>query len=152
MFASCLYDSSIQLHLFVVPDTQGRKLGSGSFGRVYVAEKKTTQEQFAMKIISLPVSDAEKLTFPDWKAELELAGHVESAFVVKIFECFETNDDVYLIMELCEKGTLFDEMLARKNRGESFTEAVWLFLLFFCLICDLGCHPFSLIGSPGIWI
>jgi polo-like kinase 1 len=136
--------------MFVVPDTQGRKLGSGSFGRVYVAEKNDTHEQFAMKIISLPVTQAEKLTFPDWKAELELAGRVESEFVVKIFECFETNEDVYLIMELCENGTLFDKIVERKDRGECFTEAVCFCLLVFCLIGDVNPRVFSLPGGPRI--
>jgi serine/threonine protein kinase len=84
-------------------DEKVRRIGSGTFGKVFLVEHKKTKKKFAMKSISKPVTEGERLTFPDWHPELELSELVDSEYVVKIIEVYETADEVHLIMELCER-------------------------------------------------
>jgi hypothetical protein len=77
-----------------------------------------------MKTIAKPTDPAEALQAPDWRLEVELNDRVESQYIVRIFEVYETDAEAHLIMEFCAHGTLASHMVRLKRIGRVLTEAV----------------------------
>ncbi|KAG1667632.1 hypothetical protein FOA52_001688 [Chlamydomonas sp. UWO 241] len=96
----------------------GRVLGKGSFGTTYLATKKGTNEQYAIKVIS-----KRKLTTPeeiqDVRGEVQilhhLAGHLN---VVCVGDVYEDKYNVCIVMDCCSGGELFDAIVARGSYSE----------------------------------
>ena len=98
-------------------------LGSGGFGTVYKAIKKDSDEKRAIKIIDKnrikeeylqaylsPMSEEDmKKAFDDLSMEIKNMKIVEknnNQNTVKFYECFETEDEFVIIMELCDENLL----------------------------------------------
>lgn len=45
-----------------------------------------------------------------------------SPFIVKIFDCFETTNHIYIILEYCNSGNLLELSRKRKKENNRFTE------------------------------
>ena len=96
----------------------GRKLGAGQFGTTYECEEKATQTMAACKVIPktklVSVDDV-----ADVRREVAILYHLGGEeHVVEIHGCFEDRDNVYIVMELCRGGDLYDTILERmKLRG-----------------------------------
>jgi len=45
-----------------------------------------------------------------------------SPFIVKIFDCFETTNHIYIILEYCNSGNLLELSKKRKKENNRFTE------------------------------
>ncbi|CAD8193903.1 unnamed protein product [Paramecium octaurelia] len=82
-----------------------QQLGQGVFGQVYLAKKKTTQEQVAVKI--LPKNN--QLTLSEIEILNELVKHSHPA-IVRIIDVYDQGTQVYVVQEFCNSGTLFDFM------------------------------------------
>jgi calcium-dependent protein kinase len=90
------------------------KLGEGSFGTVQLATSMATQDERAIKNIL-------KKKLPDVKrfaAEIEIHRSLDHPNVVKLFEIYEDARCMYLVMEYCTGGELFDRIV----EAGSFTE------------------------------
>ena len=84
------------------------KLGSGSFGNVYLARNKFTDEKVALKQIKK--SSANLLSDGEIKDEIEILKKLDHPDIVRIIESFNTRNSYYLITEYCEGGELFDQV------------------------------------------
>ncbi|KAF6032495.1 DCLK3 [Bugula neritina] len=95
----------------------GRVLGDGNFAVVNACQHRDTGHEYAMKII-----DKSKLRGKEHMIDNEIAimkaCHQEN--LVKLYEEFETREEIYLVMEYVKGGDLFD---AIKN-SVRFTEPV----------------------------
>jgi serine/threonine protein kinase len=92
-------------------------LGEGSYGAVYCAhsrQKTHNEEQVAIKII--PDADEDLTTL--WK-EIRFLQVLRSPFVVSFVESLLFDNELWLVMELCDGGSLND--LKEVNKGK-FTE------------------------------
>ena len=89
-----------------------KELGSGSFGRVLLAQHKITQAKYAIKAIDkrTEVNIQEK---PYFRREIEIMYRVHHPNVVKLFGHFEDNKYCYLIMEFIPGGNIYS--LVPKN-------------------------------------
>lgn len=79
-------------------------LGQGSFGVVYKATNIATKQSFAMKKI-----DKQTLGATGHKMlerEVAILKRVQHPHIVALEEVFETSENTYLFMELCDKGEL----------------------------------------------
>ncbi|KAL3664734.1 hypothetical protein V7S43_010482 [Phytophthora oleae] len=72
-------------------------LGSGKYSVVKRCTKKATGEQFAVKIID----KRQMIEVRFLKRELEIMYALRHDGVVRLLELFETNDSLFLVMELC---------------------------------------------------
>jgi hypothetical protein len=115
-------------------DELKKRLGSGAFAQVRLAEDLTTKKEYAMKILQKPANEFEKQTRPHWEDEVELSEKVDSEFVVKLFECYETDEDVYIVMEYCEMGSLADVIAVRRHEERPFNEEVPILFLILLTI------------------
>ena len=84
------------------------KLGSGSFGKVYLAQNKYTKEKVAMKVIKK--ANKELLSDGEINDEIEILKKLDHPDIVRIIESFNTKDSYVLVTEYCEGGELFDQV------------------------------------------
>lgn len=83
-------------------------LGTGSFASVLVGEKRQTKERFAIKILPLDKLKAQGLV--DVDNETVIAGQMQHANMVYLHESFKDDENMYLVMELCKGGDLYDHV------------------------------------------
>ena len=84
------------------------KLGSGSFGKVFLAENKYTKEKVAMKEIKK--SNKDLLSDGEIKDEIDILKSLDHPDIVRIIESFNTKDSYVLVTEYCEGGELYDQV------------------------------------------
>ncbi|CAJ0924657.1 16116_t:CDS:10, partial [Entrophospora sp. SA101] len=101
-------------------------LGEGSFGKVKLATHKLTGQKVAIKII--PKIHAENLT-----REIYHHRYLHHPHIVSLLEVISTETNIYIVMEYCEKGELFDFLLLQGGRlKENLARKI------FYQICDFG--------------
>ena len=81
-------------------------LGSGSYGKVFLAKnKKDATIQIAIKVIKKVNMSEEDLL--GLKREVAIMQQVDHPNIVKYFETYDDKKYIYLCMELCRGGELF---------------------------------------------
>ena len=84
-----------------------KMLGKGSFGEVYRAfDKKNPEFQVAIKVLK-----KDKMSIADLAHvmdEVDLLRKVDHPNIVEYFETYEEKKNLFLVMELCTGGELFD--------------------------------------------
>ena len=95
-------------------DIDQKVLGSGSYGKVFKAcDKKDKSLQIAIKVINKTKLDEEDLI--SLKNEVRLMQQVDHPNIVKYYETYDDNKYIYLCMELCTGGELFEKCTNRKR-------------------------------------
>jgi calcium-dependent protein kinase len=91
-----------------------KKLGDGSYGTVFLARDRTTQALRAIK--KMPKS---KIKNPErLRTEIEILKVSDHPNVVRLYEVMEDTRFIYLVMEVCSGGELFDYIVANKRLNE----------------------------------
>lgn len=84
----------------------GRTLGEGTFGKVKIGTHIVTGEKVAIKILEKSKikdkSDIERVT-----REIHILKIMRHPNVIQLYEIIETPKQLYLIMEMADKGELF---------------------------------------------
>jgi len=94
-------------------------LGAGAFGKVYKVEHKQTKQIYALKQISKQQLKHQKM-INQIKIEIKIMYSLHHPNIVKLYNHFEENDYIYLIIEFAEGGQLWDK-LNRKGRFDEKT-------------------------------
>ena len=82
-------------------------LGKGSFGEVYKAfDKKNPEFEVAIKVLRKSKMSTKDLAHV--MDEVDLLRKVDHPNIVEYFETYEEKKNLYLVMELCTGGELFD--------------------------------------------
>ena len=94
-----------------------KKLGKGSFGKVFQVRNKVTKKLYACKKISkLNMNSAQ------FQKEIDILMKMDHPNIIKLYEVFESDNSIYLIMEECFGGELFDRILKRIKTNSIYTE------------------------------
>ncbi|ESQ34907.1 hypothetical protein EUTSA_v10007293mg [Eutrema salsugineum] len=102
----------------------GRELGRGEFGITYLCTDRETHEALACKSISKRKLRT-AVDIEDVRREVAIMSTLpEHPNVVKLKATYEDNENVHLVMELCEGGELFDRIVARGHYTERAAAAV----------------------------
>ncbi|KUJ11767.1 kinase-like protein [Mollisia scopiformis] len=106
-------------------------LNHGSFGMVFMAEDLTTNEYVAIKCLTKKsaITDADSSFAVDERSE-ELACHARlgaHANIVNLIHSFETEAHIYIVLEFCSRGDLYEAI--RTGTGPLETEHVRRFML-----------------------
>jgi len=96
-------------------DMDKKKLGEGSYGTVCKGKNKATSQIRAIKSIS----KAQMKNLDRFKQEIALMKMMDHPNIIKLYETFEDHRNIYLVMELCSGGELFDRIIESGH----FTEA-----------------------------
>ena len=91
------------------------KLGKGSYGSVFLCRHKRSGDEFACKLISLNRINSHYLR----KLHLEIGIMKELTHpqIIQLHEAFFGSRTVYLVMELCSGGELFDYLQKNGQKG-----------------------------------
>lgn len=82
----------------------GRQIGSGAFGKVYVAVDKKTGRSVALKQVRVKNDSVAGILH-----EVELLTPMRNDYIVRMYDSFRTSlDSIYIALELCTGGELFD--------------------------------------------
>ncbi|KAK1444665.1 serine/threonine-protein kinase [Babesia gibsoni] len=99
-----------------VYDLHNHRLGKGSYGQVLKARHKETGETNAVKIIrKANIENAMRM-----KREISIMKTLDHPNIVKLLEVYEDEDCLYLVMEMCAGGELFDEIVRRGCFDEKY--------------------------------
>ncbi|XP_021849416.1 calcium-dependent protein kinase 24 [Spinacia oleracea] len=115
--------------------TFGKELGRGEFGVTYQCTEVATGENYACKTISKSKLRTE-VDIEDVKREVEIMRHFpKHPNIVAFKEAYEDKEAVYLVMELCQGGELFDRIVSRGHYCERAASQVVRTILQVVKVC-----------------
>ncbi len=91
-------------------------IGEGNFGKMKLAVYKPTGEEYAIKILNKDIIK-QKMKNVEFK-ENEIITKFHHINIVNVFELIEDKENFYIVMEYCQKGELFDYIVANKRLSE----------------------------------
>ena len=95
-----------------------KQLGKGGYGKVYQVRNKITGKLCACKKLSkINYKNLEK-----FKREVNILIEMDHPNIIKLYDVYESQNSLYLLMEECHGGELFDRIIKRIERNEMYTE------------------------------
>ena len=113
-----------------------KQLGKGGYGKVYEIRSKKTGEIRACKHLSkLNIKNLEK-----FKREIEILKKMDHPNIIKLYEVFESERSLYLVMEECKGGEVFDKIVERIQAKQMYSEKDAANIIQQVLSCIQYCH------------
>lgn len=120
-------------------------LGEGSYGAVYRARSRIDEnDEVAIKIIPDADDDMEAL----WR-EIRFLQVLRSPFVVSFIESLLFDNELWLVMELCDGGSLHDLKAAMKT---TFNEEQLKYIMAYRFVDIIGSCITLFIFSVAHWV
>jgi len=94
----------------------GQELGRGGFSIVREGRNKSTGEKVAVKFIEKKFVDQEELKL--LQREIDIMARVQHTNVLRLFEIFDTDQKLSLVMELVNGGELFYKIVDKGSYSE----------------------------------
>ena len=95
-----------------------KQLGKGGYGKVYQVRNKITRKYCACKKLSkLNIKNLEK-----FRREINILIKTDHPNIIKLYDVYESANSLYLLMEECHGGELFDRIIKRIERNDMYTE------------------------------
>mmetsp|Transcript_32983 Transcript_32983/g.60404 ORF Transcript_32983/g.60404 Transcript_32983/m.60404 type:complete len:691 (+) Transcript_32983:32-2104(+) len=101
--------------------------GQGTYGEVFIGRHRKTGARRAIKAVNKSalrryLTDTNSLNNFVWR-EVEILRHLDHPNIVRLFEAYEDEHRLYLIMELLEGGDLLERVAASQKRMSEFDAA-----------------------------
>ena len=93
-------------------------IGTGGFAKVYVGMHIPSKERVAIKIIDKEELFAEEINKKRLLLEISILKKVRHKNIIKLYEIMETPQTIYLVMEYCNTGELFDYIVSKDQLTE----------------------------------
>lgn len=97
-------------------------IGKGGFGEVKKVIHKVSQDVRAMKIIKKDQVDEQYLQ--TLQNEIKILKQLDHPNIVKLYEIYSDQDNIYLITEFLEGGELFDLILKTRHFNENIAARI----------------------------
>lgn len=94
-----------------------KPLGKGGFGEVWKVRNKITNKLFAIKLISKSKVIKDNMV-DQINREIEIMYKIDHPYIIKLYNHYEDDDYLYLIMELASKGQLYSLLKRAKKLDE----------------------------------
>jgi aurora kinase len=111
-------DNSIKIDDFKL----GRKLGAGKFGEVFIARHKKSGFMCAIKRINKLNIDQKLLI--QLIREIKIQSFLTHPNIVKLYTFFCDHQFIYLVLELCYSGQLYDYLKKKRKLSEPLTKNI----------------------------
>ena len=95
------------------------ELGSGGFGKVVLGTHIPTGEKVAIKIMDKEQILSDELNKVRVLNEISILKIVRHNNIIKLYEVMETPQKIYLVMEYCDSGEMFDYIVAKQHLTEN---------------------------------
>jgi len=92
-------------------------IGKGGFGRVLLVEKKDTKRVYAMKILKKGVIAA-RGEIEHTRTEKSVLSKLDHPFLAKLHWSFQTDENLYFVMDFINGGELFHHLAIEKRFNE----------------------------------
>jgi serine/threonine protein kinase len=99
----------------------GRKIGNGAYGTVHEAFRVSTGEKLAVKIISFDRDSYEAV-----KSEAWICQQLQHENIARVYDVIEVENRVFIFMEFCENGELFEYIKKNGPLGEELAARIFL--------------------------
>ena len=112
----------MKLEHFVIDQDQkdGVILGKGSFATVYRAFHQKTKNKFAIKVINIDLEKTDSKELENIKREIKVQSSLNHPSIIKLYHHEYRENKVFLILELAEKGNLFNFLKNQKKPLQNF--------------------------------
>lgn len=117
-------------------------LGSGAYGKVFLAES-ITDANFKVAIKAI----TKKKIASELKAilsEIEIIKTLDHPNIVKYYETYQNNEFLYIVMEYCPGGDLFD-LITKKSKGQALKESIVADIMYDLLKAINHCHETNIV-------
>jgi calcium-dependent protein kinase len=98
-----------------------KQLGTGLSGSVHLVRKKSTGQEFALKLLSKEAFNPE--TYDQFLLEVSLLRELDHPHIVRLVEIFETEGNLALLMEYLPGGELYSALQDASNQHFSEEKA-----------------------------
>ncbi|VDK24633.1 unnamed protein product [Taenia asiatica] len=107
-----------------------RSLGRGACGEVRIAYARETCVQYAIKIVPKRTFSSHRSRFGNRElTEVEILKKLNYPCIVKIHDVIETEETLFIVLELVEGGELFDRILSSGHLSEDDSKFFFLQIL-----------------------
>lgn len=100
----------------------GRTIGNGTFANVKEAVHQKTKEKVSIKILQKKLI-AESRDKINLSRELRILKRVRHPNIAQLLQTFETNSNIYIVMEYVQNGELFNLIVQNKKYLSSYQGA-----------------------------
>lgn len=92
-----------------------KKIGKGNFASVYLAEKIENNKNYAVKAFSKEAAYSEDKGKECLIKEIEIMRSLNHKNCMRLYEVFESENSLYMVVELLEGGLLHDKVKAKEK-------------------------------------
>jgi myosin-light-chain kinase len=96
----------------------GAILGIGTFGQVRECISEASKESFAVKIVDYSPAKTPSVKHSLARAEAELLAALDHPNIVSFIEVYEDAHFLYVVMELCPGGEVFEKLVAKGHLSD----------------------------------
>ncbi|KAH0787591.1 Aurora kinase A [Histomonas meleagridis] len=119
------YSQSVSTKRWTLDDFEiGRPLGTGKFGRVYLAREKRTHYIVALKVLYKSQIQQAGVEH-QLRREIEIQSHLCHPHILRLYGYFYDQTRVYIILEYASEGELF-KLLREKGHFDEPTSAKYI--------------------------
>ena len=113
-----------------------KQLGKRGYGKVYEVKNIKTGEIRACKHLSkLNIKNLEK-----FRREIEILKKMDHPNIIKLYEVYESERSLYLIMEECKGGEIFDRIIQHIQEKKMYSEKDAAIIFEQVMSCIAYCH------------
>ena len=113
-----------------------KQLGKGGYGKVYEVKNIKTGEIRACKHLSkLNIKNLEK-----FRREIEILKKMDHPNIIKLYEVYESERSLYLVMEECKGGEIFDRIIQHIQEKKMYSEKDAAIIFEQVMSCIAYCH------------
>lgn len=121
---------------------QEKQLGQGSFATAFLCKHRVTGKDRVVKAVK---KSQAKLPVEDIEREIMIMRQVDHPHILRLFEWFEDQGRVYLVIEFLRGGTLRDVLLYFQRKGQGIQEAWSRTVMNQLLQAMAYCHSLRLV-------
>ena len=114
------------------------EIGKGGNAKVFEVRNKKTKDIRACKYLSK--KDIKESDLQKFRREIKILMKTDHPNIIKLFEVYETKKKLYLIMEKCNGGELFDKIISRISSGQMYSEKTAAYLILQIMSAVDYCH------------
>ena len=114
------------------------QIGKGGNAKVYEVRNKKTKDIRACKCLSK--SKIKESFLQKCRREIKILIKADHPNIIKLYEVFETKNSLYLIMEKCNGGELFDKIINHISSGKMYTEKIAASIILQIMSAVDYCH------------